>query len=114
MVEDIELNALIKDAFEGEVTFAFAERKAAPKKRRWTLYWSAPSMLVAASLAIVAMFQVVFTPAPDRVSEAIRFLSEVDGVEMEESASSPEALLLAWQEAPLFVEVAVNDGSAGL
>lgn len=108
MVEDVEFNALVKDAFEGEAPFVFVERKEAPKKRRWALYWSAPSMLVAASLAVVAMFQFMLTPAPDRVSEAIRLLSEVDGVEMEESASSPEALLLAWQEAPLLVEVAVD------
>ena len=110
MVEELQLNRLIKDAFEAEKAFDFVE--PVRNRRRLFLYWVPPSVLAAASLAVVAIFQVLVTPTPVRVSDAIQLLSEVDGLELEEE--SPESMLLAWQEAPLFMEVAVDALGSGL
>lgn len=94
MVEDLELNALIKDAFESEGEFEL-------KRRSSSFRWTVPTMLLAASLAVVASFQVLFDSKSDRLSAAILLLSDADGIELDGEASSPESLLLAWQEAPL-------------
>lgn len=93
MVEDGELNAMIRSALEEGGAFAFRM----PKKRRAVRYW-APTLL-AAALTLVAAFRVTFQGARTEVADAIALLSAADEIELEE-VSSPEELLLAWQEAP--------------
>lgn len=97
MIEDIELNRVLKAALEGKGAFAPPREACTRFKLR---YW-APPMLLAASLAIVAGFQMALTPSSSSIETAISLLSSADELDFEaQSFSSPEEMLLAWQEAP--------------
>lgn len=97
--EDKNLNHLIKSALESRGAFQLR----IPKKRlahRW-LRWTIPSLL-AASLAIVALFRTMLSPSPIySLTDTIEFLSAVDEIDLDETAlNSPTELLLAWQDIP--------------
>lgn len=97
MIEDKELNRVLKAALEAQGAFAPPREVRAHSKLR---YW-APPMLLAASLAIVAGFQVALTPSTSSIETAISLLSSADELDFEaQSFASPEEMLLAWQEAP--------------
>lgn len=96
MNEDPVLAALVSDALRADGPFEFRL-----PRRRPVLPW-AMSSLLAASVAVVVALQVWMTPTKtDVLSETIAFLSEADGVEIE--AGDPSEMLLAWQEAPLWL-----------
>lgn len=95
MVEDIEFNAILKDALEEGGAF---EVGGVTRHRAKAIYWASP-LLLAASLAIITAFRVHLTTPPDTLSEALSFLSEAYEVELD-SAATPAEQLLAWQDAP--------------
>lgn len=97
MVEDLDLNRVLKGALEADGAFAPPE---AARARVRPLYW-APPFLLAASLAVVAAFQCMLKPAETPTEAAISLLSCADELDFgDQKFSSPEEMLLAWQEAP--------------
>lgn len=97
MIEDKELNRILKEALEAQGAFAPREKA----RTRFTPRYWAPPMLLAASLAIVAGFQILLTPSSNSIETAISLLSSADELDFDaKSFSSPEEMLLAWQEAP--------------
>ena len=97
MDEDLELNRLVKLALESREPFRLASSCGAV--RRPVLRWGVPSLL-AATLALAAVFRTTLSLPSDRVSDAIRLLSAVEGTDLECEGESPAELLLAWQDAP--------------
>ncbi len=122
MNEDKGLNEFLKNSLEGDVPgevphFAEIMRAAseesfarASARRSRSRFWSAS--LLAASLAFVCAFSVVFlqtgAPAPETtVANAIDILRVADGAESLSDETSFADMLLAWQDAPY--ESAVSD-----
>ena len=69
MDEDLELNRLVKLALESREPFRLASSCGAV--RRPVLRWGVPSLL-AATLALAAVFRATLSLPSDRVSDAIR------------------------------------------
>ena len=97
MNEDRVLESLVRDALESEGAFEFR----LPRRRRLALPWAMSSLLAASVAGAVALHAWVVPPKADAIADAIAFLSEADGVEIE--AGDPSEMLLAWQEAPLWL-----------
>lgn len=107
MEEDLELEAMIRDALEAKGAFAYsaavAGRRALPGMRRKRWPWAVGVSLMAASLAIMVQLRWM-EPRVSRgieVCEVISLVAEADGIEIEPEGSSSEDWLIAWQEAPL-------------
>ncbi len=92
MNEDDKLNSLIKSALEEKGAFEFK----CSQSGNW-LKWMIPA-LMAASIAVLAMFWTTASASTQALSDTIKLLSDIDGVELDESDSMAE-LLLAWQDA---------------
>lgn len=122
MNEDRCLNEFLKNRLEGDVPgevphFAEIMRAAseesfarAAARRSGSRFWGAS--LLAASLAFVCAFSVVFlqagAPAPETtVANAIDILRVADGAKSLGEETSFAEMLLAWQDAPY--ESAISD-----
>lgn len=107
MEEDLELEAMIKDAFEARGAFAYraavAGRRALPGMRRKRWPWAVGGSLLAASLAIMMQFKGMEPRGKYSagVREVISLVAAADGVELAAEGTSAEDWLVAWQEAPL-------------
>lgn len=93
MIEDADLNRVLKGALEANGSFTLR-----PRGRRFpAVNWR---MLSAASVAVVMSFALWLRPVEDQgLKAAIALMAEVDGVELETGASSAE-WLAAWQDSP--------------
>ena len=99
MIEDVELNRLVKEAFEE--SRAFELRRPHVSSYRRLGGWGIVTAL-AASLAVVILPRVFADGGEENVSVVIDLLSEVDGLATDSSAMlSAEEKLLAWQDAPI-------------
>lgn len=122
MSEDKKLNDFLRGRLEEDVAgeiphFAEIMRVASEEafsravaRRSRFRFWGAS--LLAASLAFVCAFSVVFlqtsSPAPETtVANAIEILRAVDGAEFLGNETSVAEMLLAWQDAPY--ENAISD-----
>lgn len=94
MVEDPVFNEMIKAALESKGPLEI--RQVRPSIFRWAV----PTLL-AASLTVMAVFQVTFPVRTDALTETICLLSEVEGIDLADYETETAAeLLLAWQDAP--------------
>lgn len=110
MNEDIELNAMVKNALERGVSFSPAildtlERAAKAQRRdeRGRRFFAVASFLSAAVVACVLWFGVTSSRQADEASleEVIHLLAGLDEVTISVSSDAAAAdLLLAWQDAP--------------
>lgn len=105
MIEDLELNALVREALEEGGTLTL-------RSRRPVWVWGVSSLL-AASMALVVVIRALVPSAADPLSDAIALLSEADGVD-QYSAADGAALLAAWQEAPLEACFFVSDSDENM
>lgn len=96
MNEEQILEQLVRDALESDGAFAFR----APR-RRPILPWVVSSLLAASVAVAVALHAWVAPVRPDPLAATIAFLSEADGVEID--AGETTEMLVAWQEAPLWL-----------
>ena len=113
-MEDMEIECAVKSALEDGVgvnpeelrrIVAFAEREAKVRVARRRFWRGALPALLAATVALVVVFQswlsVRSGRGEDAVKGAIELLCEIDGFADSSAGDFTTAeLLLAWQEAP--------------
>lgn len=110
MDEDIVLNGALKKALESDVVLPdgmLGRIVAAAEEERRLRSWARARRCILSAAASVAFALVLATYFRARgnegdISDVIRLLAKLDGIELKvDGEKSAEMLLLAWQEAPI-------------